>query len=102
MSPFSVVHSNVWGPAPITYLFGFCYFVTFVDDFCKTTWVYLLKSNSEVFSIFPVFHKMVETQFDTKVKILHSDNGGEYMSGAFSSYLTIHGIIHHTTCPHTS
>lgn len=38
----------------------------------------------------------------TQVKILYSDNGGEYMFGAFSSYLTTHGIVYHTTCLHTT
>lgn len=35
------------------------------------------------------------------MKILHSDNGGEYVSHAFTSYLAAHGVIHYTTCPHT-
>lgn len=100
-SSFVVVHSDVWVSAPVTSLFGFCYFVTFVDDFSRATWVYLLKSKSEVFSVFQLFHKMVETQFDTKLKVLHLDSGGEYISNTFSSYLVSHGVIHCTNCPHT-
>ncbi|XP_043705356.1 uncharacterized protein LOC122655208 [Telopea speciosissima] len=42
-----------------------------------------------------------ETQFDAKVKILRSDNGKEYMDGAFRSYLDTHGIIHQTSCVDT-
>ena len=45
---------------------------------------------------------MVETQFKSKIKILHSDNGGKFVFNSFSSYLSSHGIIHQTTYPHTS
>lgn len=41
---------------------------------------------------------MVETQFNKKIKILRSDNGGEYISHAFSSFLDQLGILHQTTC----
>ena len=49
-STFELVNSDVWGP----YLFlsptGFKYFVTFVDDFSRVTWLYLMKSRYELFS----------------------------------------------------
>lgn len=61
--PFGIVHCDVWGPTPMTFLHGFCYFVTFVDNFSRTTWVYLLKKKSEVFPVIETFHKMVETFF---------------------------------------
>lgn len=51
-SIFYVVHSDVWGPAPTVSLSGFKYFVTFVGDYSQVTWVYLLKSKSDVFSTF--------------------------------------------------
>lgn len=37
LSAFSIVHDDVWGPSPITSLFGFTYFVTFVDDYSHIT-----------------------------------------------------------------
>lgn len=54
-SLFEIVHSDVWGSAPIVSLFGFRYFVTSVDDFSRCTWLYLLKSKSYVF---PMFHSI--------------------------------------------
>lgn len=50
---------------------------------------------------FKVFEAMVETQKDKKIKILRSDNGGEFCSHNFESYLKQHGIIHQTTNPYT-
>ena len=48
-APFELVHSDVWGPCPGLSLNGFKYFVTFVDDFSRITWLYLMKSRSKLF-----------------------------------------------------
>ena len=42
-APFELVHYIVWGRCPIMSLTGFKYFVTFVDDFSRFTWFYLMK-----------------------------------------------------------
>jgi len=44
---------------------------------------------------------MVETQKKKKIKVLRSDNGGEFCSHNFESYLKQHGIIYQTTNPYT-
>ena len=49
-SPFELVHSDVWGPTPVTSVNGFHYYVIFVDHFTRFTWLYPLKNKSEVFS----------------------------------------------------
>jgi transposase InsO family protein len=48
-----------------------------------------------------VFQKMVQTQFNTNIKIVGSDNGGEYMSSDLILYFREQGIIHQTTCVDT-
>ncbi|RVX16606.1 Retrovirus-related Pol polyprotein from transposon TNT 1-94 [Vitis vinifera] len=44
---------------------------------------------------------MIETQYNAKVRVLHSNNGGEYQSSDLQKYLEGHGIIHQTTCSNT-
>lgn len=44
---------------------------------------------------------MVERQSGRKVKVLRTDNGGEYTSQEFEGYLKMEGIIHQTTIPGT-
>lgn len=44
---------------------------------------------------------MIENQTERKIKILRSDNGGEYESAAFRNYLEKSGIIHQTSTAHT-
>ena len=50
-----VVHSDVWGPAQITTLGGCRYYVVFIDDFSRHTWIYPMRQKSEVFGHFQRF-----------------------------------------------
>ena len=52
--------------------------------------------------LFQQFHKMVETQYNTKLRVLRSDNGGEYQSSNLQKYMEGHDIIHQITCSNTS
>ena len=51
--------------------------------------------------MFKLFLELIHTQFQTTVKILRSDSGGEYMSNEFQSFLQNRGIINHRSCPYT-
>ena len=75
---FMVIHSDVWGPSKVPTLSGSHWFVTFIDDCTKMTWLCLMKTKDEVNLLFQKFHKMIETQYNAKVRVLRSDNGGEY------------------------
>ena len=57
---FDFVHSDAWGPAPSS-LGGLSYYVYFIDDFLRYTWVYLMRSRSEVFPIYRQFAAIVHT-----------------------------------------
>lgn len=60
-----------------------------------------MKDKSEVGRIFECFHTMVQTQFQSKIRVLKSDNGREYYNSALSSYFQQQGIIHQTSCVDT-
>ena len=68
-APFDLIHSDIWGPAPVPTEEGSRYFVIFVDNFSRYTWIYLLHYRSELMSIYQTFHKMIETQFNRTVKV---------------------------------
>ena len=75
--PLQLVFSDVWGPTCDS--FGRNkFYVSFIDDYSKFTWIYLLKHKSEVFQHFHKFQQLVERQFDKKILALQSDWGGEY------------------------
>ncbi|CAN6709377.1 unnamed protein product [Malus baccata var. baccata] len=99
--PFELVHSDVWGPSPVSTLSGIKWFVTFVDDCTRMTWIYVMKNKSDVGMVFRSFSQMVATQYSSVIKVLRSDNGGEYIGSELSGFLRDQGILHETTCPHT-
>jgi hypothetical protein len=47
-----LIHSNVCGPMTVKSLGGSIYYVTFVDEFSRNTWLYLLNTKDEVFRKF--------------------------------------------------
>lgn len=99
--PFSLIHSDVWGPAPESMDTDFRWFVLFIDDCTRMTWVYFLKQKSDVCSRFIDFFNLVKNQFQSTIQILRSDNGGEYVNHELQTFLQKNGVIHQTTCPYT-
>jgi transposase InsO family protein len=76
---------------------GARYFVTYIDDFSRKVWVYLLKSKGECLKKFKEFKALVETQSEHKIKVFQSDNGGEYISKGFERFLRANGIEKQTS-----
>jgi transposase InsO family protein len=81
----------------------FKYYITFIDDFSKKTWIYFLtgKTSEEVLERFLEFKALVETQTGKRIKSLGSDNGGEYTSYAFKRFCVEVGIKRELTVPYT-
>ena len=100
-APFKLVHSSMWGLCPVVSPTEFQYFVTFVDDYSRTTWLYLMKNRSELFSHFRAFYAEIHTQFHVSVQNLRSDNVKEYVSKQFQSFILQNGILHQTSCVDT-
>ena len=82
-APFEFVHLDVWVLSPVVSLIGFRYFVTFVDDYSRTNWLYLMKNCFELFSHFCAFYVEIHTQFLVCVQSLRSDNTKGYVSEQF-------------------
>uniref|UniRef100_A0A2N9F5X2 Integrase catalytic domain-containing protein n=1 Tax=Fagus sylvatica TaxID=28930 RepID=A0A2N9F5X2_FAGSY len=72
-----------------------------VDDFSRTTWIYLMRYKSEAHTNLLHFFALVQTQFNTMVKKIHTDNGQEFLETKLQSYFQNHGIIHERTCVET-
>ena len=96
-----LVHSDVCGKMSTKSLSGCEYFLTFIDDKSRYVWVYMLKHKSEVFKCFLEWKAMVENSTGQKLKILRTDNGGEYTSMEFKDYMKENGIRHELTTPKT-
>ena len=96
-----LIHTDVCGPMQTRSLGGASYFVIFIDDRSRYTWVYFIRRKSDIFEYFKEFRTMVEKQTGKCIKILRSDQGGEYKSKAFNTYCKSNGIQQQFTVPHT-
>jgi IS30 family transposase len=95
--PLELIYSDVWGHA-LKSVNGKQYYVSFIDDYSKLSWIYPLKFKSEVFQKFVEFQNLVEHLFDQKIIMVQRDRGGEYQRlHGFFSKIEIH---HHVSCPH--
>ena len=73
--PLGLVHSDLFFPLPTPSYGGSRYVVTFIDDYSRFCWLYLLKLKSEVFEQLKVWKALVENQSGKKIKVLRTDNG---------------------------
>ena len=96
-----LVHTDVCGPMRTSSLDNSKYFILFIDDYSRMTWVYFLKEKSEVFNIFNKFKSHVEKESGCKIKCLRSDNGTEYTSSKFKAFCEVEGIHRQMTVPYT-
>jgi hypothetical protein len=65
-----LVHSDVCGPINPKSLGGNRYYLTFVDDFSRKSWVYLLREKSEVLKYFKKWKVMAEKHSEKKLKFV--------------------------------
>ena len=98
--PFELIHSDVCGPMPESSIGGSRYYVTFIDDFTRYTFVYFLKNKSQVLEKFKDFHNYAKNVSGKGIKVIRTDNGGEYCSKEFESFLKENGIVHQLTVPY--
>ena len=81
-------------------LSGAEYFLSFIDDKTHYVWEYFVKRKNQVFEKFVEWKKLVEKESGETLKILHTDNGGEFTSSEFEAYLKI-GVRHELIIPNT-
>jgi transposase InsO family protein len=73
--PCDVIQSDVVGPLPPSHS-GFCYLVTFIDEFTRYVTIFAMVHKSDVLRCFQLFLREFERRHSTTVKTIHSDNGG--------------------------
>lgn len=96
-----LIHSDICGPMQVGTHLGYLYFITFIDDLSRFCHVYLMKQKSEAFLKFQLYKSYVENQTHHKIKILRTDQGGEYLSNEFSAFCQEQGIKRETTAAYT-
>ena len=95
-----LIHSDICGPMSTRTLSGGEYFVTFIDNHSRKTSIYFFKTKDEVFDRFREFKALVENMTGRKIKVLCSDNGGEYTDKDFTDFCAKEGIKREWTTPY--
>ncbi|KAM0012969.1 putative RNA-directed DNA polymerase [Helianthus debilis subsp. tardiflorus] len=95
-----LVYCDVWGPSPTLSTNGYRFFLLCIDHHSRFMWFFPLTCKSDVYVTFKTFLTLVERQFNTKLKSVQTDWGGEFRN--LSSFFTSLGIIHRRSCPYTS
>ncbi|GJP86258.1 hypothetical protein CLOP_g16302 [Closterium sp. NIES-67] len=100
-TPLALVHMDVVGPTRAPSLSGSHYFLTIVDDHTRAVWVYPLKSKGEVAAaVLKEWMPRAQRECGHKVKVIRSDNGGEFIGADFEGELKRKGIQHQLTVPY--
>lgn len=95
-----IIHTDISGPYSATPCRNF-YFITFIDDYSRYGYLFLIKEKSESLDKFRIFWTEVEKQLGKVIKVVKLDRGGEYygkhgddgqLKGPFAKYLRIRGI----------
>lgn len=93
--PFDIVRFDVWGLVDIKYNLNHSYFLIVVDGFSRYTWLILMKHKSETRQNVIDFIKMVETQHNSHVNTIISNNGSKFL---MPQLYASKGISHQTSC----
>jgi transposase InsO family protein len=96
-----LVHSDVFRPVSVPSLGKFVYYVSFIDDFSRNTWIYFLRKKSKLFDRFKEFKALVDNQIEKRIKVLRTDNGGEFCGNEFEELCKKCGISRKKTTPYT-
>jgi hypothetical protein len=76
-------HNYVFATISVSSLGKYLYYVSFIDDFYRSTWIHFLRKKYEFFDSSKEINALVENQTEKIVKALTKDNGGEFYGNEF-------------------
>lgn len=95
--PLQLLHADICGPITPKSNSNKMYVITFIDDYSRKMWTYLLHAKSEAFLMFKRFKNMVEKEIGDYICCLRTDRGGEFTSSAFNEFCSSNGISRQLT-----
>jgi len=96
-----LIHADVCGPITPESNSKKRYFLTFIDDYSRKTWVYFLSEKSGVLDMFKRFKASIENETSDVICCLRTDRGGEFTSTDFDNFCSLHGIKRQITTAYT-
>lgn len=96
-----LIHSYVCEPIKPTSNDRSRYFITFIYDFSRKTWIYFMHEKASAFNVFKQFKALVEKESGIQVQCLRTDKGGEFKSNSFNDFCRYRGIKRQLTSAYT-
>nr|GEY86931.1 hypothetical protein [Tanacetum cinerariifolium] len=90
--PLHTLHMDLFGPTSVSSINHKWYCLVVTDDFSRFTWTFFLRSKDETSDILQKFITKIENLKDYRVKIIRSDNGGEFRNKEMNDFCTQKGI----------
>ena len=100
-SVLDIVHADICGPMQENDFWGHRYFLLLVCAKCRYKWTYLLFKKDDAMLQLRKWKAWAECQFSVRVKVLHTDGGGEFNSSASQEWYAAEGIEHVITPPYS-
>jgi hypothetical protein len=88
-----IAHVDIFGPTRTVSLGGHSYILACYDDHTHRIQLYFLRSKKEATSAFKQYLNLVKNQCGSSVKLVRSDNGGEFTAEVFLDLLAAEGIV---------
>jgi hypothetical protein len=76
------------GPFSLHFERGHRYYVIFIDDFSRFTWIYFLESRAQVLTAYQAFAAMVHTQFDSSIRVFRANSADKYLSRSLHQFFS--------------
>ena len=86
------IHSDLIGPINIISSTGKRFVLTFVDEFSRKSWIYLLEKKKEATKTTIQFLKYITTRYNFNIKFFKTDNGLEFKNRNIENYYSRNGI----------
>ena len=100
-SKLEKLHLDTVGPFEVLSRDGFRGFVSVTDAFTNYRWVIFIRSRDEVPDKLIKLIKNITNKFDCKVKVLHSDQGTEFVNKKLISFCEEEGISREYSAQYT-
>lgn len=97
-----MIHTDLSGRITIPNRERIQYFIMFMDDRSRYSFIYLLQSKEQVFDVFVEFKRMIELQMNKSIKKVKSDNGSEYRNFSFNQMSKETGVVQTFNVPRCS
>jgi transposase InsO family protein len=96
-----LVHGDLCGLVKPATPGGWRYFLLLVDDATRYMWVVLLTAKSEASSAIKLIQAAAKKECGRKLRVLRTDNRGEFTAVEFATYCADEGITRHFSAPYT-